>query len=115
MQGFVNIFINRDSFEPQEEQKLLDLFKKCNPETFEKCQEAGFPIMLLTTTNEASRAEKVDFNQPFPRKKPKPGYSYGEKVESKENILETKIDKLCKLLEKSVGQLEKGTTDDNTN
>lgn len=112
MQGFVNIFVNRDSFEGQEEQELLDLFKKYSPETFQKCQEAGYPIMLLTTTNEASRAEKVDFNQPFPRKKPKPGYAYGE--DGDEENLETKIDKLCKLLEKSVSKLKEEETDDDT-
>jgi len=103
MQGFLNIFINRDNFQGDEEKSLIDLIKKYSPDALAKCKEAGYPIMFLTTTNEASRAEKVDFDQPFPRKKPSD--LCVEDVDSPvdENLI-AKMERLCVLLEKALSK-----------
>jgi hypothetical protein len=82
MQGFVTIYVNRDDYKTINDAHVMSLIKKYNTKAFEKASEAGFPIVLVTTVSEATRAEKVDFDKPFPIKPPRGTIEYDELVAS---------------------------------
>lgn len=83
MQGFVTIYVNRDDYKTVNDECVMRLIKKYNPKAFEKASEAGFPIVLITTIDEATRAEKIDFDKPFPIKPPRGTIEYDELVASR--------------------------------
>ena len=66
MQGIVTVYIGRDEYTGDQDKQVIELIKKHNVETLKQCEEAGYLLMFLTSTNEASHAEKVDFDKPFP-------------------------------------------------
>ncbi len=66
MKGIITLFINRNDFKEQAtEQSLIAMFKETNKFLIESCIEAGYQIMFVTTTDEASRLEKIDFDKPY--------------------------------------------------
>lgn len=66
MQGIITLFINRNDFKDQStEQSLINMFKELNKSLIESCITAGYQIMFVTTTDEASRLEKIDFDKPY--------------------------------------------------
>jgi len=65
--GIITYFVNRQEFKNLEEQQaLIDLFRRTNAELIEDAKKIGYHIMFVTTTSEASRVEKIDYNLPFP-------------------------------------------------
>ena len=66
--GLINLFIN---FHPEvkfEVDEVLSVIKEVNKEAFDLISKDGrYQIMIVPTTKEASRIEKVDFDMPFPR------------------------------------------------
>jgi len=70
--GVISIFVN---FHPEMNLDVADtmnLIKSVNAESLTKIQGDGqYQILLIPTTKEASRAEKVDWDMPFPRFIPK--------------------------------------------
>jgi hypothetical protein len=70
--GLINLFVN---FHPEvkfEASEVLPLVQSINEEAFKAIAEDGqYQVMIVPTTKEASRIEKVDFEMPFPRFAPK--------------------------------------------
>lgn len=49
-------------------EQTTDLFRSQNKELLEKLKAAGdYEVMFVPTVKEATRVEKVDFDQPYPR------------------------------------------------
>lgn len=72
-QGIINLYIN---FHPEmvdiDHDKMIEAVRSLNEETFQKISEDGrYEIMVIPTTKEATRIDKVDFEFPFPRFVPK--------------------------------------------
>ena len=66
--GLINLFVN---FHPEVKFDIDDVMKiiqSVNEEAF-KCiiEDDQYQIMIVPTTKEASRVEKIDFDMPFPR------------------------------------------------
>lgn len=67
MKGIITCYIDREEESNSDNQKqLINLIVEKNQEAINFAKEAGYLIMFLPTTNEASRVEKVDLDQPFP-------------------------------------------------
>lgn len=66
--GLINLFIN---FCPEvrfDIDEVLELIPSINKKAFDIISEDGrYQIMIVPTTKEASRVEKIDFEMPFPR------------------------------------------------
>lgn len=66
--GFLTFYIN---FHPDVAigiDEMINLIKKINAETLDKIKNDGrYQVMLLPTTKEACRIEKIDYEAPFPR------------------------------------------------
>jgi hypothetical protein len=110
MQGFVTIYINRDDYNTVKDETVINLVKKHSIAAFDKSLEAGFPIVLVTTTDEATRAEKIDFDKPFPIKPPRGTVEYDEMVAglAKEDQMKNELTELKKLVEGLVKEDEDG-------
>lgn len=94
MQGFVTIYVNRDDYNTVKDASVVNLIKKYSAAAFERSLEAGFPLVLITTVDEATRAEKIDFDKLFPLKPPRGTVEYDELVANK-----AKNDELKKVLD----------------
>jgi len=70
--GFINLFIN---FQPEVKlnvQETINLVKEINLDNLEKINKDGrYTIVIVPTTKEGSRVQKIDFDSPFPRFVPK--------------------------------------------
>jgi hypothetical protein len=70
--GFITLFIN---FHPEVKlnvQETIDLIKEINAESLSLINKDGrYTILIVPTTKEGSRVQKVDFDSPFPRFVPK--------------------------------------------
>lgn len=70
--GFITLFIN---FQPEvklDVQETIELIKEINAESLELINKDGsYTILIVPTTKEGSRIQKVDFDAPFPRFMPK--------------------------------------------
>jgi hypothetical protein len=66
--GVINLFMN---FCPEvnfEAAEVLALVQSVNEEAFKVISEDGrYQVMVVPTTKESSRVEKIDFDMPFPR------------------------------------------------
>lgn len=66
--GFITFFIN---FQPEvklDVQETISFIKEMNAESLDLIAKDGsFTILIVPTTKEGSRVQKVDFNAPFPR------------------------------------------------
>lgn len=70
--GLVNLFINFHPDSQFEVTEVLPLVQSINEDAFRIIVEDGqYHFMIIPTTKEASRVEKVDFDMPFPRFTPK--------------------------------------------
>lgn len=82
--GVISIFVN---FHPEMNLDIADtmnLVRTNNAESLSRIQEDGqYQLLLIPTTKEASRAEKVDWDMPFPRFVPK--------VQGKKNTIPKKV------------------------
>lgn len=97
MKGIITVYLDRKEH-LNSSSETVGLIKKYSPKAIEAAKEAGYPLMFVATTNEASRAEKVDFDKPFPHKPT-------EQV-NQESLLESGFEKLCSLLEKIISKDE---------
>lgn len=70
--GFINLFVN---FQPEvklDVKETMNLIKEINLESLEKINQDGqYTIVIVPTTKEASRVQKIDLDAPFPRFIPK--------------------------------------------
>ena len=101
MQGFVTIYVNRDDYNNVKDAEVVNLIKKYSAAAFEKSIENGFPLVLITTVDEATRAEKIDFDKPFPLKPPRGTIEYDELIagKTKENQMENELTELKKIID----------------
>jgi chlorite dismutase len=68
MKGIVAFYINFHPEYNQDIQASIDIVLKANKEVMEKInKESDYMVMLVPTTKEACRVEKIDFEKPFPR------------------------------------------------
>lgn len=71
--GFISIFLN---FHPElklDVNSVVALTQAVNEEAIKEiAADAQFDVIIVPTTKEASRVEKVDYDSPFPRFVPKP-------------------------------------------
>lgn len=68
--GILNYYLYMPGDAGQEQQTILiDLFLKINAASFEKInRDSGYQIMIIPImVREATRIEKIDFENPFPR------------------------------------------------
>lgn len=72
LKGVISIFVN---FHPEmnlDIPDIMNMIQKINSESLSATQQDGqYQVLLIPTTKEASRAEKVDWDMPFPRFVPK--------------------------------------------
>lgn len=67
MKGLITFYIDRkNQTDSDQHQSLINLIIEQNKEAIEYVKDAGYLIMFIPTTNESSRFDKVDFEQPFP-------------------------------------------------
>ena len=72
MKGFITLFVNFHPDVKLDPAEVLKLVQRINEESLEKINTDGqYQIMIVPTTKEAARIEKVDYNMPFPRLSPK--------------------------------------------
>ena len=71
MPGVVTIYVNREGYKENDESELLKALAEVNAKEMIAVANAGFPIMLVPTISEATRAEKIDFDKQFPIYTPK--------------------------------------------
>jgi hypothetical protein len=72
MKGIVTIYINFHPEYNQDIQQTIDVVLKANAGAMDKiCKESDYQLLIVPTTKEACRAEKIDFDNPFPRFLPK--------------------------------------------
>lgn len=68
MKGIVVFYINFYPEHNQDITQIVKLIKETNKELFDKINEGmDYQVMLVPTTKEACRVEKIDFDKPFPR------------------------------------------------
>lgn len=65
--GMIVIYVNRDDNTLEKQSNAIDLINSLNSVVFTTLKEYGFHNFFITTANEASRVEKIDFDKPFPR------------------------------------------------
>jgi hypothetical protein len=89
--GFITLFIN---FQPEVKlnvQETIDLVKEINAESLSLINKDGsYTILIVPTTKEGSRVQKVDFDAPFPRFIPKTSKKKVVVVQSKSQNLKSK-------------------------
>lgn len=89
--GFITLFIN---FHPEvklDVQETINLIKEINSESLDLVNKDGsYSILIVPTTKEGSRVQKVDFDAPFPRFVPKSNKKKVLVVQSKNPNLKTK-------------------------
>lgn len=72
LKGFITLYVN---FHPEvkvDPAQVMSLIQEINKEALHQIAEDGqYQIMVVPTTKEASRIEKVDYDSPFPRLTPK--------------------------------------------
>jgi hypothetical protein len=106
--GVISIFVN---FHPEMNLDIVDtinLIKSVNAESLTKIQEDGqYQLLLTPTTKEASRAEKVDWDMPFPRFVPK--------MQGKKNAVPKKVVAVVSEDDEDEDELETDEADDNKN
>ena len=70
--GFISLFIN---FHPEvrlDVQDTINLIKEMNADSIDAIGKDGrYTLLIVPTTKEGSRVQKVDFDSPFPRFAPK--------------------------------------------
>jgi hypothetical protein len=68
MKGIIAFYINFHPEYNQDIQTSIEVVIKANQSVMEKINnESEYLIMLVPTTKEACRVEKIDFDKPFPR------------------------------------------------
>lgn len=68
MKGIVVLYINFYPDHNQDITQIIKLIKETNKELFDKINDGmDYQVMLVPTTKEACRVEKIDFDKPFPR------------------------------------------------
>ncbi len=68
LKGLITLFINFPTEMNIDIAKTLELVRNANKETFDTVDEDGrYKILIVPTSKEGSRAEKVDWGSPFPR------------------------------------------------
>jgi len=61
--GIITFYINRNDFVSVEDQiAAVELQRKLNADLLEELKKLGYQTLFLTTTNESTRIEKIDFN-----------------------------------------------------
>ena len=66
MKGIIVIYLNRDPMPMVEQEQLMQMLVKHHTEVLKNAKEEGYEMMFVPTEHEASRAEKIDFDKPFP-------------------------------------------------
>lgn len=108
LKGFISLFVN---FHPEvklDVQEILNLIKSINAESLSKVADDGkYQFLIVPTTKEASRVEKVDLESPFPRFVPrsmsKRDLAVKKTIKSKEKALEDLEEEIDEELEESDG------------
>ncbi len=68
MKGIICFYINFHPEYQQDVQATIDIVLKANQQLFEKIhKDSDYEVMVVPTTKEACRVEKIDFDKPFPR------------------------------------------------
>lgn len=68
MKGIIVFYVNFHPELNQDVGQTIDLMLKVNKELIEKVkEECDYQIMIVPTTKEACRVEKLDFDKPYPR------------------------------------------------
>lgn len=68
MKGIVVFYINFHPEYNQEIQSSIDVVLKANKEIMDRInKDSDYQVMIVPTTKEACRVEKIDFDKPFPR------------------------------------------------
>lgn len=81
--GVITMFINFSTEMDVDVAETLNLIREVNKEIFEEIEKnAGYKVLMVPTTKEGSRIEKIDWDLPFPRIVP------GRAVEEDEDELE---------------------------
>jgi hypothetical protein len=93
MGGVISLFVN---FHPEikvDPKEVMPLVAKINEEAIQIIAEDGqYQLMIVPTTKEASRVEKVDYEMPFPRFVPKKIESKKQAAAAATKILKEMID-----------------------
>lgn len=63
--GLIFYYLNKAVFHGLDDEKILEFAKNTNQTLINECLKDGYALFFITTTNEASRIEKMDFNKPF--------------------------------------------------
>ena len=72
MQGFITLFMNFHPDVNLDPAQVLKMVQNVNQEAIQEIIEDGqYQVLIVPTTKEATRIEKVDFEMPFPRLSPK--------------------------------------------
>lgn len=72
MKGIITLFVNFHPDIKLDPSEVLRMIQKINEDNLAKIANDGqYQIMIVPTTKEASRVEKVDYDMPFPRFLPK--------------------------------------------
>jgi hypothetical protein len=72
MRGIVVFYIDIHPEFNQDIQQTIDIVLKANAALIEKInKDSEYQVMVVPTTKEACRAEKIDFDKPYPRFLPK--------------------------------------------
>lgn len=72
LKGIITFYINFHPEHDQDVQASIDIVFKANKEVIDRINAGGdYLVMVIPTTKEACRVEKVDFEKPFPRYLPK--------------------------------------------
>jgi hypothetical protein len=67
MKGLILIYVNFHPDLQQTPEGMLDLVRKTNSDLIRKLQDdAHYGCVLIPTTKESCRVEKIDFDKPFP-------------------------------------------------
>lgn len=68
MKGIIVFYINFHPDNGQDAQSSVDVMMRCNKEVIDKINSDGeYRVMVVPTTKEACRVEKIDFDMAFPR------------------------------------------------
>lgn len=67
LNGIIVFYINFFPENGQDAETTINLVRNQNKALEERVKESGYDLMFVPTTKEASRVEKIDFDQPFPR------------------------------------------------
>jgi hypothetical protein len=79
MKGIVVFYINFHPEYQQDVQTTIDTVLKANAALLEKIhKESDYQVMVVPTTKEACRVEKIDFDKPFPRYLPRTHFDLAE-------------------------------------